>query len=120
MKDATTPVQTRDNMLRLLDGARSSTETARRKVVAAGVPDVNGGKVIAGRFVDGLARVRDAYAKAHGTVAALPTAQPTMFYGGLTTAINTLDTEYSRAGLNTGALASTELSKDFSEVPECG
>jgi hypothetical protein len=120
MKDATTPVQTRDNMLQLLDGARGSTEAARLKVVAAGVPDVDGGKVIADRFVTGLAHVRDAYAKARGTVAGLPTGAPTTFYDGLTAAVNTLDKEYSQAGLNTGELASVELRKDFDDVPECG
>jgi hypothetical protein len=120
MKDATTPVQTRDNMLRLLDGARQSTETARAKVSAAGVPDVDGGKVIADRFVSALTRVRDAYDKAHSTVAALPTGQAKPFYDGVATAVSTLDKEYSQAGLNTGALTSTELREDFEAVPECG
>ncbi|WP_345625233.1 hypothetical protein [Rugosimonospora acidiphila] len=120
MKNATTPVQTKDNMLRLLQGASQTTEAARKKVVAAGVPDVDGGKVIADRFVSGLARVRDAYDKAHGTVQALPITEAKPFYDGVATAVGTLDKEYSQAGLNTGALASTELRKDFEEVPECG
>jgi hypothetical protein len=120
MKNAKTPVQTRDNMLRLFDGARDSTEKARVKVAAAGVPDVDGGKVIADRFVSALARVRDAYDKAHRTVAALPTGEAKAFYDGVAAAVGTLDREYSQAGLNTGALASTELRKDFEAVPECG
>ncbi|WP_203916099.1 hypothetical protein [Rugosimonospora africana] len=120
MKDAKTPVQTRDNMIRLFDGARDSTESARVKVAAAGVPDVDGGKVIANRFVSALAHVRDAYDKAHHTVAALPTSQPKPFYDGVAAAVGTLDKEYSQAGLNTGALTSTELREEFEAVPECG
>jgi hypothetical protein len=121
MKGATTPAQTRDNMLQLLDGARQSTETARARVVAAGVPDVQGGKVIANQFATGLIRVRDAYAKAHGTVQGLATANPGTFYDGVTTAISTLDKEYSQVtGLSTTEVPSSELRRDFDAVPECG
>ena len=38
MKSATTPAQTRANLLSLLDGARQATEDARARVAAAGVP----------------------------------------------------------------------------------
>jgi hypothetical protein len=119
MKSATTPVQTRDNLLRLLDGARQASEDARVKVVAAGVPDVKDGKAIADKFVAALASVRDAYAKAQHTLQGLPTGGAGAFYDGVAAAMDTLTKEYAQAGLDTGTLASAELRKDFDEVPAC-
>ncbi len=119
MKAATTPAQTRDNMLRLLDGARQASEDARAKVAAAGVPDVTDGKAIADRFVAALAAVRDAYAKAQHTVQSLDTSKASAFYDGVSAAMDTLNKEYTQAGLDTGTLASAQLRKDFDEVPAC-
>ena len=119
MKAATTPGQTRANLLSLLAGARQATEDARAKVVAAGVPDVDDGAVIAGRFVAALTSARDAYAKARQGIQGLPERDPTAFYAGVKTTMDTLTRDYDRAGVDTDKLASAQLRKDFDEVPAC-
>jgi hypothetical protein len=116
MKSATTPAQTRENLLRLLDGARQASEDARAKVAAAGMPDVPDGAAIAQRFVTALAAVRDGYDRAQKSVQSLP--EPG-FYDGVKHAMDTLNRDYARAGLDTGKLASADLRKDFDEVPAC-
>ncbi|SRR6266516_1731356 len=117
MKSATTPAQAREHLLRLLDQARQVSEAARSGVAGAGVPDVADGVVIEQRFVDALAGVRDAYGKAHQAVQKL---SDDSFYAGVTQAMDTLNQDYARAGVNTGRLASADLRKDFDEVPGCG
>jgi hypothetical protein len=119
MKAATSPGQARDSILGLLDGARNATETARSRVAAAGVPDVKGGKDAAAKLVTALAGVRDAYAKARGTVAGLKTDPPQQFYDGVVAAMNTLNQEYAHAGVDVAALGSDELAKDFGEAAAC-
>ncbi len=119
MAAATTPTQTRDNLLRLMAGARESIEQARTKVVAAGVPGVKDGRTIADRFVTSLAGVRDAYGRAHDTIQGLPLRPAKKFYDSVTVAIGRLNKEYAQAGLDTGRLASAELRKDFDEAPAC-
>jgi hypothetical protein len=100
MKTATSAVQARDSIMRLLDGAQKSTESARSKVAAAGVPDVKGGKDAAARLVNALAAMRDAY-------------------DGVVAAMGTLNQEYAKAGVGTDALGSAELTKDFDEAAGC-
>src|SRR5690349_4911854 len=43
MSSATTPEQTKQNLLALVSGAQTATDTALSKVVAAGTPDVSDG-----------------------------------------------------------------------------
>lgn len=117
MASATTPAQTRDRLLALLDGARQASEDARSKIAGAGVPDVTDGAAIAERFVNALTAVRDAYGKARDTVKALPDKD---FYAGVGTAMTTLNDDYAKAGVDTVKLASADLRKDFDEVPACG
>jgi hypothetical protein len=117
MKTATTPAQTREHLLGLLDGARQASEDARTRVAGAGVPDVRDGAAIAERFVNALAAVRDAYGRARDTVKALP---DNTFYAGVTTAMGTLNADYAKAGLDTAKVASADLHRDFDEVPACG
>jgi hypothetical protein len=119
MAGATTPGQTRDNLLRLLEGARQASEQARTKVLAAGVPGVSDGRTIADRFATSLAGVRDAYGKAHDRIAKLPLRPAKTFYDSVSAAIGTLNKEYAQAGLDTGRLASAELRKDFDQAPVC-
>jgi hypothetical protein len=119
MKSATTPAQTRDNLLRLLDGARQATEDARAKVAAAGVPDVHDGSAIEQRFVAALAAARDAYAKARQGIQDLSDRDETAFYAGVKAAMDRLNKDYAQAGVDTGKLASADLRKDFDEVPAC-
>jgi hypothetical protein len=117
MRGATTPAQAREHLLRLLDGARQASEDARAKVAGAGIPDVADGVVIEQRFVDALAAVRDAYGKAQHAVQQLSDGG---FYAGVQQAMDKLNQEYARAGVDTGRLASADLRKDFDEVPACG
>jgi hypothetical protein len=119
MKTAKTPAQTRDNLLRLLDGARQATEDARAKVAATGVPDVPDGAAIEQRFVAALAAARDAYAKARQGIETLPQKDETAFYAGVKAAMDGLTKDYAQAGVDTGKLASADLKKDFDEVPAC-
>jgi hypothetical protein len=119
MKAATTPAQTRADLLSLLTGARQATEDARAKVAAAGVPDVSDGPTIAQRFVAALAAARDAYAKAQQGIQGLPEKDAATFYTGVKTTMDTLNQDYARAGVDTGRLASADLRKDFDEVAAC-
>lgn len=119
LKTATSPAQTRDSIIHLLDGAKNSTETARSRVAAAGVPDVKGGKDAAKRLVGALAAVRDAYAKASHTIGALKTDPADAFYTGVVGAMGTLNQEYAQSGVDADALGSTELAKDFNEASAC-
>src|SRR5256885_8265321 len=119
MKTAKTPAQTREDLLRLLDGARQATEDARAKVAAAGVPDVTDGSAIAQRFVAALAATRDAYGKARHGIDGLPRSDETAFYAGVKTTMDRLKQDYARAGVDTARLASADLRKDFDEVPAC-
>lgn len=119
MQSATTPSQTRENLLRLLAGARTASEQARAKVTAAGVPDVEGGAAIADQFVASLAGVRDAYGAAHDAIGELPLGPASAFYDSVSAAIGTLNKEYALASLDTSKLDSAELRKDFDEAPAC-
>ncbi|HZN16855.1 MAG TPA: hypothetical protein VFB84_01505 [Micromonosporaceae bacterium] len=119
MAAATTPAQARENMLRLLEGAQQATETARSRVEAAGVPDVDGGSAVAQEFQHALAAMRDAYARARTAVDVLATGDADAFYDGVEAAMATLTEEYGRGALDTTKISSTELRRAFDEVPEC-
>ncbi|MEV4758226.1 hypothetical protein AB0J86_24335 [Micromonospora sp. NPDC049559] len=119
MTAQTTPAQAKENLVRLLGGAEQASETARRKVAEAGVPDVEQGDAVAEGFTTSLARVRDAYGRARKTIEALGTGQPGAFYDGVKAAVDTLNEEYDASGLDTSKLNSPELKQAFDEVPEC-
>lgn len=116
---STTPEQAKENLVRMLEGARDASEKARSGVAAAGVPEVDGGAKIAEGMTDSLTRVRDAYGKARDTVHELPTAEPSAFYEGVSSAMVTLQKEYAASALDTTNLHSTELQSAFAEAPEC-
>lgn len=114
-----TPEQAKDNLVRMLEGARDASETARGKVEAAGVPEVDGGDEVAAAMVESLRKVRDAYGKARDTVHGLPTSESASFYEGVRAAMDTLQKEYAASALDTSKLHSVELQQAFAEVPEC-
>lgn len=116
---STTPEQAKENLVRMLEGARDATEKARSEVEAAGVPDVKDGSTIAGKMTESLGKVRDAYGKARDTVEALSTSDSERFYSGVQTAMVTLQQEYAASALDTTNLRSTELQAAFAEAPEC-
>lgn len=111
--------QAKDNLVRLFDGARKSTETAREKVAAAGVPAVDNGDKIANSFVATLAAVRDAYAHAKDGVSELGVDDPKTFSDGVASVLTTLNSEYAKSATDLTDLDSVELKKAFDEVPEC-
>jgi hypothetical protein len=119
MASTRTPADTRAHLLSLLSGAEKATETARAAVAAAGVPDVDGGAVIAKRFVTALAGVRDAYEHAETTIEGLPTTDPDAFYDAVGTAMTKLNTDYTNSGVDTTQLASVDLQQDFAKVAAC-
>ena len=111
--------QAKENLVRLFDGAEKSTEAARAKVEAAGVPDVDNGSKIARSFVATLAAVRDAYAHAKDGVTGLGVDDPKTFSDGVAAVLTTLNTEYAKSATDLTNLDSVELKKAFDEVPEC-
>jgi hypothetical protein len=111
--------QAKENLVRLFDGAQKSTEAARTKVEAAGVPDVDNGAKIAHSFVSTLAAVRDAYAHAKDGVTELGVDDPKSFSDGVASVLTTLSSEYSKSAADLTNLDSVELKKAFDEVPEC-
>lgn len=119
MSTATTPQQTRDNLSALFAGGRDASETARAAVVAAGVPDVDGGDRVAQRFADALARARDAYAHARSDLQGLATTDAGAFYDGVVAMLGRLQTEYAASGIDTSNLDSPELRQAFDGIDQC-
>jgi len=116
---APNPAQAKENLIRLFDGAQKTTETAREKVEAAGVPDVDNGRKIALSFVATLASVRDAYGHAKDGIGGLTSGDPKTFSDGVASVLTTLNTEWQRSSIDVTQLDSVELRKAFDEVPEC-
>lgn len=119
MTAMTTPAQAQENLVRLLSGAESASESARSKVERAGVPDVEQGEAVAKGFVASLTAVRDAYGRARVAIDDLATGDPDTFYAGVKTVVDTLNKEYDESSLDTSTLNSEELKQAFDEVPEC-
>ncbi|MER6753429.1 hypothetical protein [Micromonospora echinofusca] len=119
MTAQTTPAQAKENLVRLFGGAEQASETARRKVEEAGVPEAEQGEEVSAGFRASLAKVRDAYGRARDTIDGLGTGQPTAFYDGVRAAVDTLNKEYDASALDTSRLNSEELKRAFDEVPEC-
>jgi predicted lipid-binding transport protein (Tim44 family) len=119
MTAQTTPAQAKENLVRLFAGAEQASETARRRIEEAGVPETDGGAEISAGFRDQLSKVRDAYGRARATIDRLDTGRADAFYDGVRAAVDTLNKEYDESALDTSRLNSTELKKAFDEVPEC-
>ncbi len=113
------PDEARASVLELLDGARQASATARDRVAAAGIPDIEQGERVAQEFLASLTAARDAYAAAHDEIESLSTADATAFYDGVEAAMQTLDQRYRQSAVDTSTLSSTELQRAFDEVPEC-
>jgi hypothetical protein len=117
MTAKTTPAQAKENLVRMLGGAETASETARVKVTEAGVPNVDNGEAVAQGFVGSLVAVRDAYGKARRAIEGLDTGPA--FYDGVEATVDTLNKEYDASALDTASLDSPELRAAFDEVPEC-
>ncbi|MEV4479712.1 hypothetical protein AB0K04_24560 [Micromonospora coxensis] len=119
MTAQTTPAQAKENLVRLFAGAEEASETARRRVADAGVPETEHGEEISRGFRATLEKVRDAYGRARDTIDGLGTGEATAFYDGVKAAVDTLTKEYDASALDTSKLNSEELKQAFDEVPEC-
>jgi hypothetical protein len=119
LSTAKTAAQTKTNVVDLLSGAESASETARKGVAAAGTPDVADGERIATHFTGSLQKARDAYGHARTSVAGLSTGDAKKFYTGVKAVFDTLGTEYAASALDTSNVGSADLQKAFNEVPEC-
>lgn len=119
MASVTSAAQAKTTIVGLLDNEAKASEAARKKVVKAGIPDVKNGKNIAGQFVAALASARDAYATARDGIKQLSTTNATSFYDGVSTAIDTMNTQYDAGKLDTGKVKSEDLQHAFDEVPQC-
>ncbi|GGM12125.1 MULTISPECIES: hypothetical protein [Micromonospora] len=119
MTAKTTPPQAKENLVRLFAGAEQASETARRTVEEAGVPQADQGEQVAAGFLAALGKVRDAYGRARDTIDGLGTGEPAAFYDGVRAAVTKLNEEYDAGALDTSRLHSEELKQAFDEVPEC-
>ncbi|MGC5017128.1 hypothetical protein [Micromonospora sp. DT47] len=119
MTAQTTPAQAKENLVRLFAGAEEASETARRRISDAGVPETDHGDEISQGFRSSLEKIRDAYGRARDTIDGLGIGQPTAFYDGVQAAVDTLNKEYDASALDTSRLNSEELKQAFDEVPEC-
>ncbi|MEU5939503.1 hypothetical protein ABZ807_09955 [Micromonospora sp. NPDC047548] len=119
MTAQTTPAQAKENLVRLFAGAEEASETARRKVADAGVPETEHGEEVSRGFRTTLEKVRDAYGRARDTIDGLGTGAPTVFYDGVRATVETLTKEYDASALDASRLNSQELKQAFAEVPEC-
>jgi hypothetical protein len=119
MAKATTPAQAQASLVELVSGAETASETARLAVVAAGVPDVDGGSAVASSFVASLAGTRDAYARAKTDLQALPTGNEDAFYDGVSTVLSRLNDEYQASAVDTTRLDSPELRQAFDGNSAC-
>jgi hypothetical protein len=115
---ATTPGQTRTELLTLFTGGQDATERARAAIVAAGVPDVAGGAELAQRFVASLAQVRDAYTHAATSLRAIPTAAAS-YYDQVAAVITTLTQEYDHSAVDLSTLSSPQLRAAFLAQDKC-
>lgn len=119
MTAQTTPAQAKENLVRLFSGAEQASETARRKVAEAGVPQADQGAEVAAAFQATLGKVRDAYGRARDNIDGLNTGEPPAFYDGVRAAVAKLNQDYDASALDTSRLHSEELKEAFDEVPEC-
>ncbi|MEU3452453.1 hypothetical protein ABZ671_02435 [Micromonospora sp. NPDC006766] len=119
MTAQTTPAQAKENLVRLFAGAEEASETARRKVEQAGVPETEHGAEISAGFHASLSKMRDAYGRAREAIGGLDTAQADPFYDGVRVAVDILNKDYDASALDTSKLNSPELKEAFDEVPEC-
>ncbi|WP_239088528.1 hypothetical protein [Planosporangium mesophilum] len=119
LTSTTTPADAQRNLVGLLGGAETASETARQKVADAGTPDVDRGDEIAAGFVASLRTARDAYAHAREAVAGLDPAEASPFYTAVAGAFDKLQHEYAASALDTDRLSSEPLRKAFNEVSEC-
>ena len=109
----TTPVQTREELVKLLDGAAAASETARAAVESAPEPsaEVEGGSDARAAVLGYLASARDAYAAAGDAMEGLdPGAEG--FYDRVAAAMGELNEAYG-AGPDLAGVSSVELQEAF-------
>ncbi|MGA8114402.1 MAG: hypothetical protein WCA46_12115 [Actinocatenispora sp.] len=119
MRSVTTPAQAKASIVALLDAEARTSNRARDKLLAAGVPDVDDGKKIADQFSSALRSASHSYGTARDAIRKLPTSDETAFYQGVTRAIDGLNRHYNAGALDTDKVRSADLQQAFDDVPEC-
>jgi hypothetical protein len=119
VSSASSPGQVRDSLVSLLDGGEQASESARAAVAGAGIPDVDGGEVVASRFADSLTKVRDAYRHARTDLQSLPITDATSFYDGVVAVLARLQSEYAASAPDTSNLDAPPLREAFDGVDQC-
>ena len=119
VSSASSPAQVRDSLVSLLDGGEQASERARAAVASAGIPDVDGGAMVASRFADSLTKVRDAYRHARTDLQSLPITDASSFYDGVVAVLARLQSEYAASALDTSNLDAPALREAFDGVDQC-
>lgn len=117
MSEQSTPQQAQEELLTLLAGAADTSQTAHDAVAEAGVPDVDDGAALAGRFTESLAATRDAYQSAHDDLSALDPADEG-FYDDVAKVMDRLSSDYADVP-QVAELTSAELADAFAQSPKC-
>ncbi len=117
MSPQSSPAAAQEEMVTLLSGAADATETARKGVADAGIPDVDSGEAIAERFSDSLTATRDAYRDARDGVESLDPKQDG-FYDDVSQIMTQLDKDYQNVP-QVASLNSDELRDAFAQLPDC-
>ncbi|MEV0644699.1 hypothetical protein AB0I28_05505 [Phytomonospora sp. NPDC050363] len=114
----TGPEETKAELVKLLDGAATASETARAAVSDGAAAAVEGGEDARATVVAYLEGARDAYASAGDAMEGLD-AGAEGFYDQVAATMAELNTAYA-AGPDLAGVSSVELSEAFATVGECG
>lgn len=110
---------TKTELITLFSGMAEATDVALGRIRGAGVPDVDDGDRIAGRFAAALGAARDSFTRGKEEVATLPTDDQARFYDGVSAAGKTMSRENGRAGRAFEDVSSPELDSAFEGVDAC-
>jgi MoxR-like ATPase len=119
VSSTSSPAQVRDSLVSLLSGGEQASERARAAVASAGIPDVDGGAMVASRFADSLTKIRDAYRHARTDLQTLAISDASSFYDGVVAVLARLQTEYAASALDTSNLDAPALREAFDGVDQC-
>lgn len=113
------PAVTKKQLRSLFGTGAAASESARKKVVAAGIPDVADGKKAASQFIAALSGARDAFGQAKRRVAALSTENSTDFYNRVSVIGGQLNRDAKASAAKISPSSFSDLSKDFDSAPGC-
>lgn len=114
-----TPENRRDVLAGYIDGVIEDTEALLDDVQGAGVPDVEGGKEIAGQIADAFDSVKTELEQTRDDVDALPTDDPAAFTAAATQLGTSVQTSLTAVGTSVGGISEPELNQAFAVEPTC-